>query len=192
MIVAVSGIARDDAWMAVYKLFIMLWVLIGLGYWVLVLNFIQKALKSKEMIKTFQQTSRLIAKEAEDIRNALASAGILQRDAVFVPEHSKNAMSMMMNMSSMLAGGAAHGGGDAADGTAAGNTSPGVLGELKGIHSMGSSLHSNSLLAALMQSMPVTQMSPPSENSAEKVAAPAEGEPLLSASNGGAQRTELP
>ena len=127
-----------------YKVFVMLWVLVGLGYWVLVLNFLQKALKSKEVVAGLRQTSKLIAKEAEDIRQALVDAGILQRDAVFVPEHSKMTMSLMMNMSSMLAGGGRQ--------PEAGSAAP--HSEVRGIHSMGASLRSNSILSALMAAAP--------------------------------------
>lgn len=141
-----AAIANDDAWTSVYKVFVMVWVLVGLGYWVLVLNFLQKAIKSKEVVAGLRQTSKLIAKEAEDIRQALADAGILQRDAVFVPEHSKMTMSLMMNMSSMLAGGAQQTDGE-------GEASP-APGQLRGIHSMGANLRSNSLLSALMASLP--------------------------------------
>ncbi|XP_037079935.1 potassium channel subfamily K member 16-like [Pollicipes pollicipes] len=157
-----AGIARDDAWTSVYKVFVMLWVLIGLGYWVLVLNFLQKALKSKEVMKTLRQTSKLIAKEADEIRQALSEVGLLHRDAVFVPEHSKMTMSMMMNMSTMLAGGAQQVAGEEA----------GRPDQLRGIHTMGANLRSNSLLSALMASMPAAG---PSE------AATSPAEPLLSA-----------
>ena len=144
-----AAIANDDAWTSVYKVFVMLWVLVGLGYWVLVLNFLQKALKSKEVVAGLRQTSKLIAKEAEDIRQALADAGILHRDAVFVPERSKMAMSLMMNMSSMLAGSTPSS--TAGDGS---GDSPAPLGELRGIHSMGTNLRSDSLLGALLASLP--------------------------------------
>ncbi|XP_043199939.1 uncharacterized protein LOC122369336 [Amphibalanus amphitrite] len=162
-----AAIANDDAWTTVYKVFVMLWVLIGLGYWVLVLNFLQKALKSKEVVAGLRQTSKLIAKEAEDIRQALVDAGILQRDAVFVPEHSKMTMNLMMNMSSMLAVGGPHADGAGAE---AGAPAP-HLGEVRGIHSMGASLRSNSLLSALMASLPPSAAAAPQTPAAAPVTA---------------------
>ncbi|KAF0291321.1 Open rectifier potassium channel protein 1 [Amphibalanus amphitrite] len=162
-----AAIANDDAWTTVYKVFVMLWVLIGLGYWVLVLNFLQKALKSKEVVAGLRQTSKLIAKEAEDIRQALVDAGILQRDAVFVPEHSKMTMNLMMNMSSMLAVGGPHTDGAGAE---AGAPAP-HLGEVRGIHSMGASLRSNSLLSALMASLPPSAAAAPQTPAAAPVTA---------------------
>lgn len=121
----------------------MVWVLVGLGYWVLVLNFLQKTLKSKEVVATLKSTSRLIAREAEDLRNVLSEAGIIHRDAQFIPEHSKTALSLMLGMSSTLAGTSQP---DSPD-----SNGPSAV---RGIHNIGNNLRSNSLLAALMASLP--------------------------------------
>ena len=134
--------------MSVYKVAVMLWILVGLGYWVLVLNFLQKTLKSKEVLKTLKSTSRLIAKEADELRAALAEVGLIHRDATFIPEHSKMALSMMLSMSRSLAG-TTPSGGEEGEGASA------PPADLRGIHSIGSNLRSqHGLLAALMAALP--------------------------------------
>ena len=131
--------------MTVYKMVVMVWILVGLGYWVLVLNFLQKTLKSKEVLKTLKSTSRLIAKEADELRSALAEVGLIHRDATFIPEHSKMALSMMLSMSQTLAG-------TTGDGTGEGGTEPAAF--VRGIHSIGDNMRHRGLLAALMASLP--------------------------------------
>jgi len=144
-----AAIADDDPWTVVYKVFVMLWILVGLGYWVLVLNFLQKTLKSKQVMKTLKSTSRLIAKEADEVRQVLSEVGLLHRDAVFIPEHTKMALNMMLDMTNALAG--------------ATPTSPGGApggGHAPGIHSIGYNMRDNSLLAALMAAMPPPTLTP--------------------------------
>ncbi|KAF0302652.1 Open rectifier potassium channel protein 1 [Amphibalanus amphitrite] len=131
----------DTAWSTVYKLLLMLWILLGLGYWVLVLDFLQRTLKSKEVLQALQGTSRLMGREAAELRAALTELGVLRPDAAFVPQHSKAALSLVLGVSRSLAGTAppAH--------TTAG---------LPGIHAIG-----DGLLSALLSALPASPSDSP-------------------------------
>lgn len=64
-----AGYRKDQPYSEVYKLAIVVWIMMALGYWFLLLNFLQKALKSnvpRRIKKTFR--SKRIAKQAEFFR----------------------------------------------------------------------------------------------------------------------------
>lgn len=71
-----GGIQFENRW--IYQVGIMVWIVFGLGYWAMMLNFIIKAMKSKQvkrfnktMRKGFRQTQRMISKEMEEFMNSM-------------------------------------------------------------------------------------------------------------------------
>ncbi|KAF2356017.1 Potassium channel domain [Trinorchestia longiramus] len=75
-----------------YQLFVIVWIISSLGYWVMVANFITRALRSKKLHASLLHRAKLL-KEIMD----------KQSDPVFLPQRSKYTMNFMMQLSSMLA-----------------------------------------------------------------------------------------
>ncbi|KAF2346570.1 Potassium channel domain [Trinorchestia longiramus] len=75
-----------------YQLFVIVWIISSLGYWVMVANFITRALRSKKLHASLMHRAKLL-KEIMD----------KQSDPVFLPQRSKYTMNFMMQLSSMLA-----------------------------------------------------------------------------------------
>uniref|UniRef100_A0A6A7FWM0 Open rectifier potassium channel protein 1-like n=1 Tax=Hirondellea gigas TaxID=1518452 RepID=A0A6A7FWM0_9CRUS len=90
----VTGSAMEDGWArTAYQVFVMVWIIISLGYWVMVANFIARALRSKRLHASLMQRARLL-------KAMMAAQG--QADPVFLPRHSKGTMNFMLQLSSML------------------------------------------------------------------------------------------
>ncbi|XP_045613259.2 potassium channel subfamily K member 10 isoform X2 [Procambarus clarkii] len=86
-----------DGWsLYIYQICVILWVLIGLGYWVMVANFITKALKSKKL-----QSS--VMRSAEEMRKIMQQMGIKQHDPTFLRQHSKATLNLMLQLSNIIA-----------------------------------------------------------------------------------------
>ncbi|XP_042877865.1 potassium channel subfamily K member 1-like isoform X2 [Penaeus japonicus] len=97
----------------VYQICVILWIVVGLGYWVMVANFITKALKSKRL-----QSS--VLRSAEEMKKLMQQMGIKNHDPRFLRQHSKATVNFMLQLSNIIAvqGGAAENGSlgeDAAD-----------------------------------------------------------------------------
>lgn len=81
---------EDGAWRNIYQIGVMLWIMGGLGYWVMVANFIAKALKSKNMIS--------FAKKATDLKKLMNEVGLVNTDPKFVSQHSKTTLNFMLQV----------------------------------------------------------------------------------------------
>nr|XP_053630336.1 LOW QUALITY PROTEIN: open rectifier potassium channel protein 1-like [Cherax quadricarinatus] len=88
----VTGRHFEGGTLYVYQICVILWTLIGLGYWVMVANFITKALKSKRL-----QTS--VMRSAEEMRKIMQQMGIKQHDPTFLRQHSKATLNLILQVS---------------------------------------------------------------------------------------------
>ncbi|RXG73411.1 hypothetical protein Avbf_07099 [Armadillidium vulgare] len=66
----------------------------GLGYWVMIANFISRAIKSKRM--------RILAKKATDIRKLINQVSLTQTDSPFLAQHSKSSLNFLMQLCTAL------------------------------------------------------------------------------------------
>ena len=71
-------------------MFVILWILTGLGYWVMVANFITIALKSKEMAS--------FARRATDLKRLMSQVGLVQTDPKFLSQTSKATLNFMLQV----------------------------------------------------------------------------------------------
>ncbi|RXG74044.1 Open rectifier potassium channel protein 1 [Armadillidium vulgare] len=78
----------------IYQIGVIVWIMGGLGYWVMVANFIAKALKSKKMIS--------FAKRATDIKKFMNEVGLVNTDPKFVSQYSKTTLNFMLQLSNAL------------------------------------------------------------------------------------------
>lgn len=92
----VTGRHFEGGTLYVYQICVILWTLIGLGYWVMVANFITKALKSKRL-----QTS--VMRSAEEMRKIMQQMGIKQHDPTFLRQHSKATLNLILQLSNIIA-----------------------------------------------------------------------------------------
>ncbi|XP_042203064.1 uncharacterized protein LOC121853167 isoform X2 [Homarus americanus] len=92
----VTGSQSEGATIYVYQICVILWIMIGLGYWVMVANFITKALKSKRL-----QSSMI--RSAEEMKKLMQQMGIKQNDPTFLRQHSKATVNLMLQLSSIIA-----------------------------------------------------------------------------------------
>ncbi|KAA0193878.1 hypothetical protein HAZT_HAZT003124 [Hyalella azteca] len=89
----VSGRGMEPGWgHACYQLFVIVWIITSLGYWVMVANFITRALRSKKLHMSLIHRAKLL----KDIMEK-------QNDPVFLPQKSKQAFNFIMQLSSILA-----------------------------------------------------------------------------------------
>lgn len=84
------GKSVDGYWMYFYQITVILWIMTGLGYWVMVANFITRALRSKRM-QTF-------ARKATDIKKFMNQVGLTHQDPKFLSQHSKATLNFMMQV----------------------------------------------------------------------------------------------
>ncbi|XP_071516931.1 potassium channel subfamily K member 4-like isoform X2 [Panulirus ornatus] len=100
----VTGKSFVGATLYVYQICVILWIMIGLGYWVMVANFITKALKSKRL-----QSS--VLRSAEEMKKIMQQMGMKNHDPTFLRQHSKATVNLMLQLSNIIAvqGGAENG-----------------------------------------------------------------------------------
>ncbi|KAG0715354.1 Open rectifier potassium channel protein 1 [Chionoecetes opilio] len=79
-----------------YHIGVILWIMVGLGYWVMVANFITKALRSKRLKVSMKRS-------AEEIRKLMQQAGLKNHDPTFLREHTKGTINLMLQLSNILA-----------------------------------------------------------------------------------------
>ena len=70
-----------------------MWIMVGLGYWVMVANFITKALKSKQL-KTSMKRS------AEEMKKLMQQFSQKNHDPTFLRQHSKATINLMLQVRS--------------------------------------------------------------------------------------------
>lgn len=114
----VTGTQVEGWPLYVYHICVILWIVIGLGYWVMVANFITKALKSKRL-----QSS--VLRSAEEMKKLMQQMGIKNHDPRFLRQHSKATLNFMLQLSNIIAvqGGVENGGGLGDDSTDSPGTS---------------------------------------------------------------------
>lgn len=92
----VAGYNYEGKASHVYQIGIILWIMVGLGYWVMVANFIAKALKSKHL-----KTS--VKRSAEEMKKLMQQVGMKNHDPTFLRQHSKATLNLMLQLSNVLA-----------------------------------------------------------------------------------------
>ncbi|XP_069971665.1 uncharacterized protein [Penaeus vannamei] len=100
----VAGYRKDQPYSEVYKLAIVVWIMMALGYWFLLLNFLQKALKSnvpRRIKKTFR--SKRIAKQAEFFRQLVGRVKLGQRKASLV-DGDRGVVALMVEVAGAFVG----------------------------------------------------------------------------------------
>lgn len=113
-----EGIAKD-----IYQICLILWIMIGLGYWVMVANFITKALNSKQLTAS-------VKRSAEEMKKLMEQVGLKHHDPAFLRLHSKASLNLMLQLGNILAVQEAENGeaggmrDDLTDTTSAGPSSP--------------------------------------------------------------------
>ncbi|RXG52525.1 Open rectifier potassium channel protein 1 [Armadillidium vulgare] len=67
----IAGYGEPMSYSDIYKIAIVIWIMIALGYWIFLLNFLQKAIKSnaKTLKKTFK--TKNISKQAEFLKQMI-------------------------------------------------------------------------------------------------------------------------
>ncbi|MPC07557.1 Open rectifier potassium channel protein 1 [Portunus trituberculatus] len=75
---------------------VILWIMVGLGYWVMVANFITKALKSKRLTASMKR-------RAEEMKKLMQQVGVKNHDPAFLRQHSKATVNLMLQLSNVLA-----------------------------------------------------------------------------------------
>lgn len=100
----VAGYRKDQPYSEVYKLAIVVWIMMALGYWFLLLNFLQKALKSnvpRRIKKTLR--SKRIAKQAEFFRQLVGRVKLGQRKASLV-DGDRGVVALMVEVAGAFVG----------------------------------------------------------------------------------------
>lgn len=92
----VTGTNMEGGYLYVYQVGVILWIMVGLGYWVMVANFITKALKSKRL-----QSS--VIRSAEEMKKLMQQMGIKNHDPRFLRQHSKATINFMLQLSNIIA-----------------------------------------------------------------------------------------
>lgn len=77
--------------MHVYQIGVILWIMVGLGYWVMVANFIAKALKSKHLTTS-------VKRSAEEMKKLMQQVGMKNHDPAFLRQHSKATLNLMLQV----------------------------------------------------------------------------------------------
>uniref|UniRef100_A0A0N7ZAV4 Potassium channel domain-containing protein n=1 Tax=Scylla olivacea TaxID=85551 RepID=A0A0N7ZAV4_SCYOL len=80
----------------VYQIGVIMWIIVGLGYWVMVANFITKALASKRLTTSMKR-------RAEEMKKLMQQVGIKNHDPAFLRQHSKATINLMLQLSNVLA-----------------------------------------------------------------------------------------
>ncbi|XP_066943195.1 potassium channel subfamily K member 1-like isoform X1 [Macrobrachium rosenbergii] len=88
--------SKGSSYLYVYQVGVILWIMIGLGYWVMVANFIMKALQSKKL-----QSS--VLRSAEEMKKIMQQMGIKNNDPRFLRQHSKATVNFMLQLSNIIA-----------------------------------------------------------------------------------------
>ncbi|CAG0894948.1 unnamed protein product [Darwinula stevensoni] len=83
----------DASWLWFYQVAVIVWIVMGLGYWVTVVTFTTKALRKLHLPDVNAQA-----------RMALQQLGILSRDPEFLRKHSIVTMEMMAQLASAVTG----------------------------------------------------------------------------------------
>ncbi|KAK3881807.1 hypothetical protein Pcinc_013779 [Petrolisthes cinctipes] len=94
----VSGKPYEGASLYVYHIAVIIWIMVGLGYWVMVASFITKALKSKRIHHSF-------IRSAEEMRKLMHQLGIKENpnhNPKFLRENSKATFNLMLQLSNMI------------------------------------------------------------------------------------------
>ncbi|KAK7078823.1 hypothetical protein SK128_013851 [Halocaridina rubra] len=91
-----TGFEVEGTYLYIYHVCVILWIMVGLGYWVMVANFITKALKSKKL-----QASLL--RSAEEMKKVMHQMGIKNHDPTFLRQHSKATLNFMLQLSNIIA-----------------------------------------------------------------------------------------
>ncbi|XP_068231771.1 LOW QUALITY PROTEIN: open rectifier potassium channel protein 1-like [Palaemon carinicauda] len=92
----VTGNGSQGGHLYVYQVGVIVWIMIGLGYWVMVANFITKALRSKKL-----QSS--VLRSAEEMKKIMQQMGIKNNDPRFLRQHSKATVNFMLQLSNIIA-----------------------------------------------------------------------------------------
>ncbi|KAL7645594.1 UNVERIFIED_CONTAM: hypothetical protein RMT77_003980 [Armadillidium vulgare] len=90
----VTGKSVEGSLLYVYQIAVIIWIMSGLGYWVMIANFISRAIKSKRM--------RILAKKATDIRKLINQVSLTQTDSPFLAQHSKSSLNFLMQLCTAL------------------------------------------------------------------------------------------
>lgn len=77
--------------MYIYQIGLILWIMIGLGYWVMVANFITKALQSKNIALS-------VKRRAEEMKKLMEQVGLKNHDPAFLRQHSKASINLMLQV----------------------------------------------------------------------------------------------
>ncbi|XP_068213144.1 uncharacterized protein [Palaemon carinicauda] len=102
----VAGYNSPEWYSDFYKIAIVVWIMLALGYWFLLLNFLQKALKSnvpRKIKKTLNFKTKKMAKQAEFFRQLVGSIRNSQRKTSVV-ESEREVMALMAEVAGALTG----------------------------------------------------------------------------------------
>ncbi|XP_045129845.1 open rectifier potassium channel protein 1-like isoform X2 [Portunus trituberculatus] len=92
----VTGNELEGSKLYAYQIGVILWIMVGLGYWVMVANFITKALKSKRLTASMKR-------RAEEMKKLMQQVGVKNHDPAFLRQHSKATVNLMLQLSNVLA-----------------------------------------------------------------------------------------
>lgn len=161
----------DPLW-TLYKIGVMVWMLLGLGYWILVLNFLQKVIKSHQLADTLVRTGRLLMQEANDLKQSLSETSFKSNEANFVPERTKGAVSLLTSLSGVMLAMGESEEEDNCDSNNPRSSHSSNVPVVPGIHAMGQTVNSSRLFAALLTAIPLKSdpdTQPQNGNDTEKV-----------------------
>ena len=83
---------ESQVFLYIYQICVLLWIMVGLGYWVMVANFMVKALQSKKM--------KRVAKKATQIMKLLNQSGYTRDiDPEFLVNNSKESFLFLFQVS---------------------------------------------------------------------------------------------
>ncbi|XP_064101995.1 LOW QUALITY PROTEIN: uncharacterized protein LOC135212471 [Macrobrachium nipponense] len=102
----IAGYNTSEWYSDAYKMAIVIWIMLALGYWFLLMNFLQKALKSnvpRKIKKTLHFKTKKMAKQAEFFRQLVGSVRRSQRKTSVV-ESEREVMALMAEVAGALTG----------------------------------------------------------------------------------------
>ena len=77
----------EGVWEYVYQVLVIVWILVGLGYWIMVANFITRALQSEKLHNT-------LLEKAGEMKKLMG----MNTDPRFLTQHSKATVNFMIQV----------------------------------------------------------------------------------------------